>query len=46
MEGRIALSPEPLGNAKQIADAAYDPEEERLRVAFRDGTTAEATIKP
>jgi hypothetical protein len=41
--GRIELSVGPLANAKQIADATYDPDEERLRVAFQDGTTADVS---
>jgi hypothetical protein len=32
--------------AKQIAHAVYIPSLERLQIAFRDGTTAEESIKP
>jgi hypothetical protein len=32
--------------AKQIADASYDPATEWLRVTFRDGTTAEVSTRP
>jgi hypothetical protein len=35
----------PMTGAKQIADASYDPDEQRLRVAFRDGTTADVSIR-
>lgn len=39
--GRLALLPERAGNARQIAAASYDPTSAQLRVAFRDGSTAE-----
>jgi hypothetical protein len=44
--GRVELSSEPSANAKQIADATYDPDEERLRMVFRDGTTADVSTRP
>jgi hypothetical protein len=44
--GRVELSPEPSANAKQIADATYDPDEERLRMVFQDGTTADVSTRP
>jgi hypothetical protein len=43
---KIGLSPGPVANAKQIADASYDPDQERLRVIFRDGTTADVNTRP
>ena len=42
---RIELSPEPLAHARQIADASYDPDQERLRLAFRDGTTVDVSTR-
>jgi hypothetical protein len=44
--GQIALLSEPLANAKQIDDATYDPDEQRLRVVFQDGTTTEVRTAP
>lgn len=44
--GVIELLPEPTANAKQIAVATYDPEQERLRVTFEDGTTLNASTCP
>ena len=44
--GTIELLPEPKANAKQIAEATYDPEQERLRVTFEDGTTLDASTRP
>jgi hypothetical protein len=43
--GRIELSLRPLADARQIADATYDPDEERLRLAFQDGTTADVSTR-
>lgn len=43
---KIELRSERTPNAKQIADARYDPAIERLYVTFRDGTTAEASPRP
>ena len=43
--GQIEVSSEPLANAKQIVDARYDPDEERLRLAFQDGTTADVSTQ-
>ena len=40
---RIELSLTPFADAKQITDATYDPDEERLRLAFPDGTTADVS---
>jgi hypothetical protein len=42
----IKLRSKRTPNAKQIADARYDPAIERLYVTFRDGTTAEASTRP
>jgi hypothetical protein len=42
---KIELSPEFGTNAKQVADAGYDPDRQRLRVTFKDGTTAEVSIR-
>lgn len=44
--GNIELRPERTPDAKQIGTASYDPANERLRVAFRDGTTAEVSTRP
>lgn len=44
--GTIELLPEPTANAKQIAEATYDPGQERLRVKFEDGTTLDASTRP
>ncbi len=38
---RIELVPGRLANAKRISDAVYDPDQQRLRVTFRDGATME-----
>jgi hypothetical protein len=43
--GKIELVSQRSANARQIADASYDPSTEQLRVAFRDGTTQEVNIK-
>jgi hypothetical protein len=43
---RIEFSPEPGPEAKQIAGASYDPDQERLRLVFQDGTTAEVSTRP
>ena len=40
--GAIELVPEGEPHARQIAEVIYEPEQERLRVRFHDGTTAEA----
>jgi hypothetical protein len=42
----IKLCSERTREAKQIADASYDPATEQLRVTFRDGTTAEVSTRP
>jgi hypothetical protein len=44
--GKIELVSQRSTNARQIADASYDPSTERLQVAFRDGTTQEVNIRP
>jgi len=41
--GTIELLPKVAANAKQIAEATYDPDKERLRVMFQDGTTLDAS---
>jgi hypothetical protein len=43
--GQMALSQAPA-NAKQIRDATYDPDEERLRVVFQDGTATDVGKAP
>jgi len=43
--GKIELLSEPMTNTKQIADASYDPDQERLRIAFRDGTTVDVSTR-
>jgi hypothetical protein len=42
---QIELRSERTSDAKQIADARYDPETEQLYVTFRDGTTAEVSTQ-
>ena len=42
---KIRLVSEPMTNAKQIADATYDPDKERLRIEFRDGTTVDVSTR-
>lgn len=44
--GMMELLAEPTANTKQIAEAVYDPEQDRLRVTFGDGTTLDASICP
>jgi hypothetical protein len=44
--GQVELRSERTRQAKQISDASYDPATERLRVTFRDGTTAEVSSRP
>ena len=44
--GRIELTPASAADARQIADASYDPDQERLQVIFQDGTTADASTQP
>jgi len=43
---KIELAPEPVKGAKRIADASYDPDQERLRVVFADGATADVSTRP
>jgi hypothetical protein len=44
--GKTELRSERTPDAKQIADASYDPATERLHVTFRDGATAEVSTGP
>src|ERR1700722_17621214 len=44
--GQGELRSERTREAKQISDAGYDPATGRLRVSFRDGTTAEVSSRP
>lgn len=39
----IELLPEPVTDARRIAEAAYDPERGCLRVTFEDGTTLDTS---
>ena len=43
--GKIEVRTDRGPDAKQIADASYDPAAEQLHVVFRDGTTAEVSIR-
>ena len=43
---KIELVPELAEGAKRIARASYDPDQERLRVVFQGGTTAEVSTRP
>jgi len=43
---RIKLSDASTANAKQITDASYDSDQERLRVIFSDGRIADVSTKP
>ena len=42
---RIEVLPGPTPGAVQVAGSAYDPEEQRLRVDFRDGATANVSTR-
>ena len=42
---KIRLVSEPMTNAKQIADASYDPDKERLRIEFPDSTTVDVSTR-
>ena len=42
--GKIELLPKPAPNAKQIAEAEYDPIKEQVHVIFRDGTKVEVKL--
>lgn len=42
--GRIELLSKPSPNAKQIAEAEYDPSNEQVHVAFQDGTTEQVKL--
>jgi hypothetical protein len=42
---KLELLSGPMTGAKQIAVASYDPDEERLQLAFRDGTTADVSTQ-
>lgn len=44
-EGKIEPRSERTPDAKQIADASYDPGAERLHVTFWGGTTAEVNTR-
>jgi hypothetical protein len=43
--GTIGLLPRRRADAKQIAEATYDPDQEQLRVTFQDGTTADVSAR-
>jgi hypothetical protein len=42
--GRIELLSKPAPGAKQIAEAEYDPANERVHVIFHDGTTEQVKL--
>jgi hypothetical protein len=42
--GRIELLSKPAPNAKQIAEAEYDPANEQVHVIFQDGTTVQVEL--
>jgi len=42
--GKMELLAERKANAKQIADARYDPASDRTRVSFHDGTAADVRL--
>jgi hypothetical protein len=44
--GKIELLSESSSEAKQIAETQYDPENESIHIAFRDGTTTEVRVRP
>jgi hypothetical protein len=44
--GKTELRSERTPDAKQIADASYDPGTEQLHVTFRDGATAGVSTRP
>jgi len=43
---RVELSPGPAATAKQINDATYDPDQERLQITFQNSTTANVSTRP
>jgi len=43
---RVELSPGPAANAKQITDATYDLDQERLQITFQNSTTANVSTRP
>ena len=43
--GKIEVLAERKANAKQIADARYDPAPDRTRVSFHDGTTTDVRLQ-
>ena len=43
---RVELSAGPPDNAKRIAEARYDPNQEQLWMTFADATTLEVTVRP
>lgn len=45
-QDRIELASRPTAGARQISEARYDPDYERLRLTFRDGTIAEESTQP
>ena len=45
MAGKMELFAERKANAKQIADARYDPATDRTRVSFHDGTATDVRLK-
>jgi hypothetical protein len=45
-DGKMEMLSMQRPDSKQIADASYDPATERLRVTFRDRTTAEVRLRP
>jgi hypothetical protein len=44
--GRIEPSSERHPGARQITEAGYDPDRQRLQLAFYDGTTANVSTEP
>jgi len=42
--GKIELLPKPTPNAKQIAEAEYDPTKEHVHVVFRDATKVQVKL--
>ena len=43
--GKIEVLAERRADAKQIADARYDPASDRTRVSFHDGTAADVRLQ-
>lgn len=42
--GRLELLPAQAADARQIADATYDPDQEQLRVTFQDGSALDVRV--